>query len=178
MSQATPLDTAPVRTMSPSIKLTDVPTESTSPPDTYQDLAVDEVFALWMQTGTLPSGYAFSISADSNSTMSGIPGPGRMVGELLWSAGRRLEPVMDRMAWRLVEAFSYGFETPKGSKLLFNRSHVSTIKKSWALHADRISNRLHRDDLGYFFGVGLLIILINEPMIAKRCVLYSTSRVM
>jgi hypothetical protein len=101
-----------------------------------------------------------------------------MVGELLWSAGRRLEPVLDRMAWRLAEAFSYGFEAPKESKLLFNRSHVSTIKKSWVLYADPISNRLHREDLGYFFGVGLRIILINKTMIAKRCVLYSTSRVM
>jgi hypothetical protein len=36
--------------------------------------------------------------SDTNSTMTGIPGPGRLVGALLASAGRRFERAVDRFA--------------------------------------------------------------------------------
>jgi hypothetical protein len=47
----------------------------------------------------IPRGYQVTpIQSDTNSTMTGIPGPGRMVGSLLSSAGRRLERAIDRFA--------------------------------------------------------------------------------
>jgi hypothetical protein len=36
-------------------------------------------------------GYEFSLVTDTNSTVSGIPGPGRTMDALLQKAGRRLE---------------------------------------------------------------------------------------
>jgi hypothetical protein len=47
----------------------------------------------------IPIGYQLTpIRSDTNSTMTGIPGPGRIVGTILSSAGRRLERVVDRFA--------------------------------------------------------------------------------
>jgi hypothetical protein len=48
---------------------------------------------------TIPRGYQLiPIQSDTNSTMTGIPGPGRIVGSILSSAGRRLERAIDRFA--------------------------------------------------------------------------------
>jgi hypothetical protein len=47
----------------------------------------------------IPSGYQLTpIQSDTNSTMTGIPGPGRIVGSMLSSAGRRFERALDRFA--------------------------------------------------------------------------------
>jgi hypothetical protein len=66
----------------------------------------DEISPLTQQStmsssGPMVSGSA-SLLTDTNSTVSGIPGPGRIVGELLWGAGRRLEPALDRVAARVI----------------------------------------------------------------------------
>jgi hypothetical protein len=42
-----------------------------------------------------------SWDSDSNATASNLPGPGRPLGQLLSSAGRRFEAVVDRTAARL-----------------------------------------------------------------------------
>lgn len=47
----------------------------------------------------LPSYLSFATA--TNSTMSGIPGPGRFVGELIRSGGRRLENGLGRVATRM-----------------------------------------------------------------------------
>jgi hypothetical protein len=49
---------------------------------------------------SLPPNYALSLCTDTNSTRSSIPGPGRLVGSLLSSAGRRVEVAIDRFAER------------------------------------------------------------------------------
>jgi hypothetical protein len=73
-----------------------------SPTSATSNLSDDDAFAFWVRSGVLPPGYAFSILTDTNSTVSGIPGPGRLVGELLWGAGRRLEPALDRVAAQVI----------------------------------------------------------------------------
>jgi hypothetical protein len=47
----------------------------------------------------IPRGFGlFKLQSDTNSTMTGISGPGRIVGSLLSSAGRRFERIVDRFA--------------------------------------------------------------------------------
>jgi hypothetical protein len=48
----------------------------------------------------LPPGFFLVPAYDSSSTLSGILGPGRLVGSLFSSAGRRLEKLIDRVAER------------------------------------------------------------------------------
>jgi hypothetical protein len=47
-----------------------------------------------------------SLAGDSNETMSNLPGPGLVLGQLFSAAGRRLDVVVDRAASRL----GLGFE--------------------------------------------------------------------
>lgn len=46
----------------------------------------------------IPTGYTVTLASDTNSTMTGIPGPGRALGSILDSAGRQIEKVIDRFA--------------------------------------------------------------------------------
>jgi hypothetical protein len=46
----------------------------------------------------IPSGYEVTECTDTNSTRSGIIGPGRMLGTFLSSAGRRVERLIDNFA--------------------------------------------------------------------------------
>lgn len=45
-----------------------------------------------------PSLYTVSLASRTNSTMSNIPGVGRVLGNIMKSAGNRIEPVMSRAA--------------------------------------------------------------------------------
>jgi hypothetical protein len=56
--------------------------------------------------GSVILGVRASWVSDSNATMSGLPGPGLPLGQLLSAAGRRLEVVIDRTAARA----GWGFE--------------------------------------------------------------------
>lgn len=85
--------------------------------------------------------------------MSGILGPGRIMGELLYGAGRRLEPVLDRMASRVAETFLYVLKTPNGSRLVINREHVATLKRSWGKFALPQTRRVERRNLVSLLGV-------------------------
>jgi hypothetical protein len=46
----------------------------------------------------IPTGYTVTLASDTNSTTTGIQGPGRVLGTILDSAGRRFEKVIDRFA--------------------------------------------------------------------------------
>jgi hypothetical protein len=46
-----------------------------------------------------------SLAGDSNETMSNLPGPGLVLGQLFSAAGRRLDVVVDRAASRLGLSF-------------------------------------------------------------------------
>jgi hypothetical protein len=46
-----------------------------------------------------------SLAGDSNETMSNLPGPGLVMGQLFSAAGRRLDVVVDRAASRLGLSF-------------------------------------------------------------------------
>jgi hypothetical protein len=83
-------------------------------------------------------GYAMSVMSHTDSTTSGIPGPGRTVGELLWGAGRRLEPVIDRMALSVIGTLSgsYVLQTPNRALLVFDQVHAKTLRKSWTRFAN------------------------------------------
>jgi hypothetical protein len=48
----------------------------------------------------IPTNYTLAQCTDTNSTMSNLPGPGRLVGSLLSSAGSRLEHAINRFAER------------------------------------------------------------------------------
>jgi hypothetical protein len=48
----------------------------------------------------IPTGFSMVPATDTNSTMSGVLGPGRAIGSLMSSAGKRLEQVIDRFAER------------------------------------------------------------------------------
>jgi cation diffusion facilitator CzcD-associated flavoprotein CzcO len=52
----------------------------------------------------VPTGYSAVTATDTNSTTSGIAGPGRIVDSLLNSAGAHLEKAMDRFAERWLHA--------------------------------------------------------------------------
>lgn len=45
-----------------------------------------------------PSGYEFSLMSRTDSTLSNIPGVGRVLGNLMRGAGQRIEPVISRAA--------------------------------------------------------------------------------
>jgi hypothetical protein len=46
----------------------------------------------------VPTGFSLETVTDADSTASNIPGPGRVLGTILTSAGRRLENFIDRVA--------------------------------------------------------------------------------
>jgi hypothetical protein len=100
-------------------------------------------------------GYAMSLLSRTDSTMSGIPGPGRIIGELLWGAGRRLEPVLDRMALTVIGTLSgsYVLRTPNRARLVVNRVHVETLRKSWTQFADPKTGRVQRSNLACLLSV-------------------------
>lgn len=78
----------------------------------------------------VPSRYTASLLSRTDSTVSGISGAGRTVGDLLYSAGRRIEPVLSRAAERL------GFgPTPLVRRLL--TMIVNRHNKDCELHLDQ-----------------------------------------
>jgi hypothetical protein len=104
-----------------------------------------------------PAGQAFSFVTSTNSTVSGIPGPGRTVGELLSGAGRRLEPILDRMALRVISTFSdcYTLRTPNGSRFMVHRTSASVLRTSWARFASSQTGLLERSNLVRLIGVSV-----------------------
>jgi hypothetical protein len=116
-------------------------------------------FASLMNQATPPPGYVFSISSDTNATTSNITGAGRTVGRLLWGAGRRLEPALDRMAFRLAGAFSslhIMLQTSNGSPIMVNRVHADLLKQSWTLFAHPETGLVGRSNLVRLFGVSFV----------------------
>jgi hypothetical protein len=99
-----------------------------------------------------------SFMSRTDSTMSGIPGPGRIVGELLWGAGRRLEPVLDRMALTVIGTLSgsYVLRTPNRARLVIDRVHVETLRRSWTRFANPKTGRLERSNLARLLSVSPL----------------------
>jgi hypothetical protein len=113
-------------------------------------------FARLMDHVVPPPGYEFSILSDTNSTISNITGAGRTVGRLLWGAGRRLEPALDRMAFRVVRTFSSSnimLRTSNGSPIMINRAHADLLKDSWTVFADPETGLVKRSNLVRLFGV-------------------------
>jgi hypothetical protein len=102
-----------------------------------------------------PAGQAFSFVTSTNSTVSGIPGPGRTVGELLSGAGRRLEPILDRMALRVIGTFSdcYTLRTPNGSRFIVHRASTNILRTAWARFATSQTGLLKRSNLVRLIGV-------------------------
>jgi hypothetical protein len=100
-------------------------------------------------------GYAISFMSRTDSTMSGIPGPGRTFGELLYSAGRRLEPVLDRMALSVIGTLSgsYVLRTPHSARLVIDRVHVDMLKRSWTRFADPKTGLVERSNLARLLSV-------------------------
>lgn len=49
----------------------------------------------------IPARYATSLLSRTDSTVSHIPGPGRLLDSLLSRAGRRIEPILSRTAERM-----------------------------------------------------------------------------
>ena len=75
-----------------------------------------------------PHRYTASLLSRTDSTVSGIPGPGRLVGDFLHHAGRRIEPALSRAAERL------GFgPTPLVRRLLILIVERHKKKKNCAL---------------------------------------------
>jgi hypothetical protein len=100
-------------------------------------------------------GYAMSFLSRTDSTMSGIAGPGRTVGELLYSAGRRLEPVLDRMALTVIGTLSgsYVLRTPNRARLVIDRVHVDMLRKSWTRFANPKTGRVQRSNMARLLSV-------------------------
>jgi hypothetical protein len=103
-------------------------------------------------------GYAMSILSRTDSTMSGIPGPGRTLGKLLWSAGRRLEPVLDQMALSVIGTLSgsYVLRTPNRARLVIDRVHIETLRRSWTRFADPKTGLVERSNLARLLSVSTL----------------------
>jgi hypothetical protein len=99
-----------------------------------------------------------SLMSRTDSTMSGIPGPGRMVGELLSGAGRRLKSVLDRMALTVVGTLSgsYLLRTPSRAQLFIDRVHVETLRRSWTRFADPKTGLVERLNLARLLSVSPL----------------------
>jgi hypothetical protein len=100
-------------------------------------------------------GYAMSFLSRTDSAMSGIPGPGRTIGELLWGAGRRLEPVLDWAALTVIGTFSgsYVLRTPNRARLVIDQVHVKTLRRSWTRFADPKTGLVERPGLTHLLNV-------------------------
>jgi hypothetical protein len=99
-----------------------------------------------------------SFLSRTDSTMSGIPGPGRTVGELLQGAGRRLEPVLDRVALGLIGTLlgSYVLRTPNRARLVIDQVHIETLRRSWTKFADPKTGLVKRSNLARLLSVSSL----------------------
>jgi hypothetical protein len=76
----------------------------TLPPSEATDadsIAASRHIRLQRRIGSVMQSVVTSIASDSNATMSNLAGPGRVLGQLLSAAGRRLDVVVDRAASRV-----------------------------------------------------------------------------
>jgi hypothetical protein len=103
-------------------------------------------------------GYAMPILSHTDFTMSGIPGPGRTFGKLLWGAGRRLEPVLNQMALSIIGTLSgsYVLQIPNRARLVIDRVHIETLRRSWTKFADPKTGLVERSNLACLLSVSTL----------------------
>jgi hypothetical protein len=115
-------------------------------------------------------GCALSFMSRTDSTMSGIPGPGRTVGELLYGAGRRLEPVLDRMALTVIGTLSgsYVLRTPNRARLVVDQVHVDMLRKSWSRFADSKTGRVQRSNMARLLSVSSLSSIAPDSQYSHR----------